>query len=308
MTDTITAGAAEQRTPEWHEERRGRITASLAGAILGHSPWMDHDDAMRTLVRAWHRAPSEFTGNIATDYGNTHEEGAIIEYQMESGNAVEKSGLVMKEDWAGASPDGLIGLVGGLEVKCPFGKRKASASEDALTFKSLADQPHYEDQVQFSMWVCERAWWDFYQWSPSRGDGSDNTAWERVKPCSKWRSRNLPKLKEFYEDFLTEREMPFAQKYLEARRVEIDSKAAAALLEEHDELAEAIDLATERKKEILAALVHMAGSRDASICGRNLTSVEREGAVSYSKAIKALLPDADLEPYRGKPSQYWLLK
>jgi hypothetical protein len=38
-----------------------------------------------------------------------------------------------------------------------------------------------------------------------------------------------------------------------------------------------------------------------------LTLVKKDGAVSYSKAIKALLPDADLEPYRGKPTEYWML-
>ena len=29
---------------------------------------------------------------------------------------------------------------------------------------------------------------------------------------------------------------------------------------------------------------------------------------NHAKAIKDLLPKADLEPYRGKPSSYWVVK
>lgn len=289
----------EQRSRDWLHARRGRITASLTGAILGHSPYMTRSDAMRLMVRNWHNAESEFNGNIATEYGVRHEDGAIVEYTMETGNAVERIGFVERDEWAGCSPDGLIGLIGGVETKCPYGKRKMTAEDD---FLPLAEQPHYEDQVQFSLWVCERAWWDFVQWSPTK------LTIERVTPDSKWRTKNLPKLKAFYEEYLTEREQPHAAKHLEANRVEIDTPEALRLLSEYDDLAEAIEQATERKKEILTTLTELAKETNAIICGRNLTKVEKEGAVSYTKVVKDHLPDIDLNPYSGKPSSYWLLK
>ena len=82
----------EQRSEEWHKARSGRITASQVGAILGHSPYATRDDVMRRMVRDYHGAEREFVGNIATEYGNFHEAGALAEYQMETGNAVEKVG------------------------------------------------------------------------------------------------------------------------------------------------------------------------------------------------------------------------
>jgi len=288
----------EQRTPEWHESRKGRITGSAVGAILGNSPFATRDDVMRRMVRDWRGAESEFTGNVATEYGTFHEGGALVEYQMETGNAVEAVGFVTKEDWAGCSPDGLVGLVGGLEIKCPFGKRKM---QDGDTFKTLEQQPQYHDQIQFSLWVCERVWWDFFQW------GAGFTALETVKPCSKWRAKNLPKLRQFYAEYLHEREHNAAP-HLEAKRVEIDTLEAARMVSEWDDLCDAEDRAKERKKDLLAQMVQVAGGRNAVFAGRNLTLTKRVGAVSYAKALKDIAPDADLEPYRGKASEFWGLK
>lgn len=288
----------EQRTTEWHKARKGQITASSVGAILGNSPHATRDDVMRRMVRDWHGAEAEFTGNVATEYGTFHEAGALAEYQMETGNAVTPEGFVTKEDWAGCSPDGLIGLLGGLEIKCPFGKRKMEAGE---AFKTLGEQPHYMDQMQFSLWVCERAWWDFYQWSPAKTDLT------HVYPSSEWRSRNLPKLRQFYAEYLHERENN-AEPYLEAKRVIVDTLEAARMIAEWDELQEAIDRANERKKDLLDKMVSEAGERNAVFAGRNLTLVKRQGAVSYAKALKDIAPEADLEPYRGKPSQSWQIR
>jgi putative phage-type endonuclease len=302
VTDTSTL---EQRTPEWHEARRGRITASMVGAILGHSPWMSRDDAMRTLVRSWHKAPSEFTGNVATMYGVQWEPHALMDYVAETGHAVTEAGLITRDDWAGASPDGLIGLVGGLEIKCPYKFRHASRDEEPRAeFAPLAEQPHYYDQVQFSMWVTQRAWWDFFQWAPDL-----DPVTETVTPDSRWRAKNLPKLGQFYEEFSQIRDDKEASApHLEPLRVVVDTPDALRILEEYDELAEAIENAEARKKELLATLVSMAREKDARICGRALTKVERAGSVAYAKVVKEHLPKLDLEAYRGKPTEYWQLK
>jgi len=84
--------------------------------------------------------------------------------------------------------------------------------------------------------------------------------------------------------------------------------ATNARIDEYLQLSDAISLATDRKKEVLADIVKLSGEKDSLICGRNLTLVKKEGAVSYAKAIKELLPGANLEPYRGKPTEYWMLK
>lgn len=289
----------EQRTAEWFEARRGRITASMVGAILGHNPNMTRDDAMRRMVRDWHGAEPEFTGNIATEYGTRNEAGALAEYVMETGHHVDTVGFIAKEDWAGCSPDGLISVFGGVEIKCPFGLRSATAP---VPFKPIAEQSHYHDQVQFSLWVTDRAWWDFYQWT------SVETRLERVTPDAAWRRKNIPRLREFWEQFCIERQQDNAQKHLDPKRKIIDTPEAHRVMAEYDQICEALDNATARKAELIADMVRISGSQNAEFAGRNLTLVKRAGSIAYAKAIKELMPDADLEKWRGKPSESWQVK
>ena len=83
----------KQRTKEWFYARRGRITASNVGAILGLSPFMKPDDVMRNMVRDYHNAEREFKGNVATEYGTFHENMAKIDYEMEMETKIEESGF-----------------------------------------------------------------------------------------------------------------------------------------------------------------------------------------------------------------------
>ena len=290
-------GDMEQRSEEWFKARSGRITAPSVGAILGNAPYATRADVMRRMVREWHGAESEFTGNIATEYGTNNEAGAVVEYTMETANKVEAVGFITVEDWAGCSPYGFIdGENGGLEVKCPFGLRK----DENPQFKTLKEQPHYYDQVQFSLWVTGRKFWHFFQWSPVA------TKLECVLPDQDWRGECLPKLRQFYAEYLAERETP--EDHLAPKRHEIDTPEAHRIMAEYDQICEAIENATARKAELIADMVRISGDKNAVFAGRNLTKTERAGSISYAKAIKELLPDADLEKWRGKPSSYWWVK
>jgi len=284
----------EQRTPEWFAARAGRVTASGAGALLGLSPHTSEADGFRSLVRSMHGMPSEFVGNVATEYGTFHEAGALVEYCMETGATVWSLGFAEFNDWLGASPDGLIDHYGMLEIKCPFGKR----NENPPVFKSIDDQPHYYAQMQIQMYCTGRKWCDFYQWSPH------GTMTERVKWDDEWLDTHIQTLREIWERAKAADPADFVG----PKRQEYDTPEAAKLVAEYDELSEAIDNASARKKDIVARMVEMSGKRDAVIGGRNLTLVKRKGSVSYAKAIAVLLPDADLEQWRGKASEGWQLK
>jgi hypothetical protein len=215
---------------------------------------------------------------------------------METGNEVEQIGFVNYEHWAGCSPDGLIGEDGGLEIKCPFGLRK----DEAPAFKTLKEQPHYYDQIQFSLWVTGRKWWDFYQWSPN------GTMLERVEVDELWQGFSLPHLRQFHAEYVDERKTPDV--HLEPKRPIIDTPEARRIMAEYEQICEALDRAEERKKELLSNMAVIAMDRNVVFAGRNLTKIEKAGAIAYAKAVKALIPDADLEPYRGKPSSYWGVK
>lgn len=285
----------EQRSAEWFEARKGKVTASMAGAILGNSPTMTREAVMRSMVRDAKGAEREFTGNIATEYGVRNEDNALWDYKLQTANDVQAVGFIANTAWSGCSPDGLIGTDGGLEIKCPFGLR----DEQNPQFKTLAEQPHYYDQVQFSLWVTGCKYWHFWQWS------AHGHKLECVLPNLDWQRVNIPKLLAFYEEFLEEVGNP---DHLEAKRAEIDTPEAAKMVAEWDNLCEAIELAEARKKDLLAEMVAKAGGRNALFGGRKLTLTKRQGAVSYAKALAKYAPDADLEPFRGKPSESWGLR
>jgi len=284
----------EQQTPEWFEARRGRLTGSMAGAALGLAPYMSQEDCLRALVRSMHDMPSEFEGNIATEWGNANEALARSAYEMETGQIVEPAGFVPFEDWSGASPDGYVGEDCLVEIKCPFGIRKNAEP----AFKPLEDQPHYYAQIQLQLHVTGRLVCDFLQWTPH------GHQIEVVFYNAAWITENLPKLKAFW--WKAREADPAA--FEGPKRKVIDTPEAAKLIAEYDELRDAIDNAKERQADILDRLVIMSGGKNADVAGRNLTLVKRKGSVSYAKAIKELMPDADLEPYRGKASESWQLK
>jgi len=287
----------EQRTPEWHQQRIGRVTGSIVGAILGLSPYMTRADAMRAMVRAAIGAETEFTGNIATEYGTANEANAVIEFQMETGLIVTPAPFVTYEDWLGASPDGFTSDGGLVEIKCPFGLRKSANP----IFKAPHEQPHYMAQMQVQMFVTATSHCHFYQWSAS------GTSLHRVAADPAWVADNIPRLRQFHAEYLDE-VANNSSEHLAPKRVEIDTPEAAKMVQEWEYLAEQIERATERKKDLLADMVALAGGKNAIIGGRKLTLTKRDGAISYGKAIKALCPKADLEPYRGKPSEFWGLK
>lgn len=283
----------EQRSAEWFSARKGRVTGSVVGGILGLSPFMTRDDVMRGLVRDWHDAESEFTGNIATQWGEFHEAEAVMAFTEETGFNVQNCGFFPHLDWLGASPDGLVGDDAIIEIKCPFSLR------DGGGHKSIVDLPHYHAQMQIEMLCAERDKAYFFQWAPHA------TRLEVVRRDEGWLDDNIPVLFAFYEEFLKERENP--EEHLSPKRVEINTNRAVHLIAEYEDLQDAEDRAKERKKEVLAELVEITKGRNAMIGGRKLTKVEKAGSISYAKAIKELAPNADLEKWRGKPTEYWRL-
>jgi putative phage-type endonuclease len=281
----------EQRSPQWFKAREGRVTGSSVGAILGLSPFMAPDDVMRRMVREYHGAESEFQGNAATQWGTMNEPGALVEYEMETGGKVELCGFYTHQHWLGASPDGLLGKNGLIEIKCPYSMRKGEGR-----FKSAKEQMHYYAQMQIQLFVTDRDFCDFYQWSPGK------TQLEVVSRDDQFINESIPKLKAFHDAYLVEIKSP--ERHLVAKRAEFN---APQIIAEYDDTIEAIKLYEERKKELLDKLVEISGGRDAMFGTRKLTQVQRAGSIPYSKIVKEHLPHLDLEPFRGPVVEYWSL-
>ena len=287
----------EQRSEEWFRARKGRITGSMVGAALGLDPNTSREEAMRRMVRAYQGLPSEFVGNIATQWGTMHEEEAKEAFQYDTGATVEPASFVVHPsfEWIGASPDGYVNGIDLLEIKCPFGLRDHAAP---VPFKSAKDQPHYYAQMQVQLFVTGMDVCKFWQWTPH------DSRLEDVPFDQAWIDANLPKLEAFYQELLSICDDPVEDR----TREDLDTPALRQKLAEYDDLAKEIEKAKKRREEILAELVTTAGNVNATICGRKLTKVEKSGSISYAAAIKELAPNANLEKWRGKPSSYWLFK
>src|SRR5690554_2149743 len=281
----------EQRSKEWYELRKARITGSKIGAILGLSPFATPDDVLRDMVRDYHGAEKEFKGNIATEHGTRNEPNALADYMLETGYQVEDAPFVVHKDfdWLGASPDGYVGDDKLVEIKCPFGKRHKT---DDSAFLPLSEQPHYMAQVQFQMFCTGRFECDFYQWSPYA------SKLETVKFDPAYIEEKLPLLRAFFDRYLIEREPENAWRYLDGGDLVARYKMAKA----------AVESAQAELEEAKQALIAATDWKGGKVGDLNVIKAERQGSIAYAKAVKGLLPDANLEKFRGKPTSYWVVK
>ena len=286
----------EQGSEAWFLARKNRLTGSNVGAVLGMDPWRDRNDVMRAMVREYHGAETEFKGNPATQWGNANEENARMDFELISNLKCNSAPFVEFEDWFGASPDGFVGDDALAEFKCPYGLRK----DPNPVFKKLVEQPHYYAQVQAELFCTGRVKCHFHQWTACDSD------WTVVHIDYAWRDENLPKLRQFYAEYLYERDNNAAE-HLAPKRITLDSPEAHKMIREWDEVNEQLGWLEERKKDLLAHIVQTAGEKDAEFAGRKLTKVEKKGAVSWAKLAKDHCPNVDTTPYVGKPSEYWRL-
>lgn len=161
-----------QRNDEWHSDRTGIPTASRFKDVLT-KPKTKADQEAGVLSQtarsyALDIIAERLTGErkefstAATEWGNYNEPFAIEYYQEITGNSVMECGFVKHPTVAtGASPDGLIGLDGGVEVKCPY--NTSIHLNNALSGEVPAE---YYAQIQGQIWVCGLDWVDFVSFDP----------------------------------------------------------------------------------------------------------------------------------------------
>ncbi len=114
--------------------------------------------------------PAETFKSLAMARGNEMEAEAREHYTRTRFADLTRVGFVknaglMKYAIVGASPDALIGSEGGLEIKTMIPALMIELFEKGSTMP-----PEHIDQIQGSMWVCERSWWDLKIYYPGMPD------------------------------------------------------------------------------------------------------------------------------------------
>lgn len=155
----------EQGTPEWHQLRLGKVTASRVSDVMakiktGESASRKNYRA-ELVVQRLTGMPSESFTNAAMEWGTATEPMARIAYQIAKGVLVEQVGFIEHPTIAmfGCSPDGLV-HDGMIEIKCP---NSATHIEYLTDNKAPAK---YINQMQCQMAVTGRKWCDFVSFDP----------------------------------------------------------------------------------------------------------------------------------------------
>lgn len=156
----------EQRSNDWFNARLGKVTASRVADVIaktktGYSASRENYMAQLVVERLTQSKAESYT-NAAMQWGTDQEPFARAAYEAAQGVMVEEVGFIPhpKIEWAGASPDGLVGDDGLVEIKCPESKGMIEA---LLTQKVPAK---YFTQMQFQMACTDRSWCDYAVFDP----------------------------------------------------------------------------------------------------------------------------------------------
>ena len=156
----------EQGTDDWFAARLGKVTASKIADVMaktksGTAATRDNYMAQLVVERLTNTRAESFS-NSAMQWGTDQEPFARAAYEAAQGVLVEEVGFVPhpRIDMAGASPDGLVGLFGMCEIKCP----NTAAMIDTLLTEKVPSR--YFGQMQMQMACTDRAWCDYVVYDP----------------------------------------------------------------------------------------------------------------------------------------------
>lgn len=149
----------EQGTDEWLESRKLKMTASNAYAISGNSIGLKSYCEKVFLESLLTKAQG--FNNFAMQFGNEYEPEAREKYEMKTAQLVDQIGFAELSEYVGASPDGLVGDDGLVEIKCRY---KPEKHFDFLVKRKI--ELAYYWQMQMQMYVLDRKWCDFVSYQP----------------------------------------------------------------------------------------------------------------------------------------------
>lgn len=161
----------EQGTPEWFAARLGNVTASRVADVIaktksGYSASRENYMAQLICERMTGTVAESYT-NAAMQWGIEQEQYARAAYESFADVLVDQVGYVQhpRIERAGASPDGLVGLFGLLEIKSP----QSNTHIETLITEQVPTK--YITQMQWQMLCTGRAWCDFVSFDPRLPNG-----------------------------------------------------------------------------------------------------------------------------------------
>lgn len=156
----------DQGGEDWFRARMGIPTASEFSCVLRTKGRGDNGESKERTSYMRKLAGEILTGEPMVSYSNADmERGKLQEdeardlYALMKGVDPERVGFIRNGN-AGCSPDSLLGADGGLEIKCALPHVQIERLEKGEL------PPEHKAQVQGSLWLTEREYWDFVSYCP----------------------------------------------------------------------------------------------------------------------------------------------
>ncbi|MCB5173688.1 lambda exonuclease family protein [Microvirga lenta] len=159
-------GEIVQGSAEWLAIRCGRITASRVADVIAKTKTgygASRANYMAELIaERLTGEPAEKFSSPAMKWGTETEPDARIAYEFRTDATVEQVALVPHPaiPMTGASPDGLVGDDGLVEIKCP----NTATHIDTLISQTVPGK--YVTQMLWQMACTGRQWCDFVSFDP----------------------------------------------------------------------------------------------------------------------------------------------
>lgn len=282
-------------------ERFGRVTGSEVGAILGFSPHDTRQEVMYRKVAEYQGIElprNVFLNDVIFQYGKSMEPLALEALSIHLNREIKKTKFYKFSNWLGATPDGeLFNTFGSLavsEVKCPYSKR----DDQNPVFDSIFSYKmrHYYAQVQIEI-VCSGAiQCYFYQYSPY------GEKLEIVYHDFDWCNDNIPKLEEFWNEYIKLREIPMEKPTdiltIESTELEMEIKNYLRINKEISDLKIIA-------KEKMEWIVKEVGKKDAKIGRYKIKKIKRKGDIDFNGLLLSYNLRPDFDQFRGKDSEYF---
>lgn len=156
----------EQRTDEWFAARCGKVTASALYKVMARTKtgWSaDRTNyAAQLVTERLTGRPADSFSNAAMQWGVDTEPQARAAYAIHTDEAPVEVGFLdhPRIVWSGASPDGLVGNSGMVEIKCP------NTATHIATLDGAEIDRKYLYQMQWQMACAEKDWCDFVSFDP----------------------------------------------------------------------------------------------------------------------------------------------
>lgn len=156
----------EQGSPEWFAQRLGKVTASRVADVIaktktGYSTSRDNYMAQLVCERMTNTVAESYS-NAAMQWGTETEPLARAAYEAHEDVLVDEVAMISHPtiEAAGASPDGLVGDDGLLEIKCP------NTATHIDTLLSQLVPTKYMTQMYWQLACTGRQWCDFVSFDP----------------------------------------------------------------------------------------------------------------------------------------------